>query len=55
MGFGSYDESEQEQPGDKDQEANGEDVTDDIKGDSQTHHGSEELEYNSDEEMFKHL
>lgn len=52
MGFGTYDESEQEQPGDKDDEDNGEDVTGDFK--QEIHDGTDTVE-DTTEEMMAHL
>lgn len=51
MGFGSYDESEQEQPGEHDDEKNGEAVT--KVGESSD--GSDTLEDESISDMMSHL
>lgn len=51
MGFGSYDESEQEQPGDNDDDQNGEAVTKVGASDD----GSDTLEDDSISEMMGHL
>jgi hypothetical protein len=53
MGFGSYDESEQEQPGENDAEDLGEDVTGEFH--RAEHEGNDSVEDSSTEAMFKHL
>lgn len=53
MGFGTYDESEQEQPGDRDDDTNGEDVTGDFK--KEVHRGESSTEDESTESMMAHL
>lgn len=52
MGFGSYDESEQEQPK-GDEEDTGEDYTEEIKG--KEYKGESKTEADSTEELMKHL
>jgi len=52
MGFGSYDESEQEQANDND-EVEGEDMTADFK--SEVHDGTDSVANDSTDEMMGHL
>lgn len=52
MGFGSYDESEQETPDDREEDT-GEDYTEEIKG--KAYKGTAETEDDSTEELMKHL
>lgn len=52
MGFGSYDESEQDQGG-NDDEVEGQDVTSDFK--SESHNGSDSVENEDTSDMMKHL
>jgi hypothetical protein len=52
MGFGSYDESEQEQP-DEDDAVDGEDVTAEIRGTS--YEGSDSVADGSTDDMMGHL
>lgn len=54
MGFGSYDESEQEQP-DMKKEDDGETVTGEIKGENSEHDGKDKTTDETTEEMLKHL
>jgi hypothetical protein len=51
MGFGSYDESEQEQPSEQEEEDNGESVTKKGVGVD----GDDSIEDESMEDMMKHL
>lgn len=54
MGFGSYDESEQEKP-DKSDVDYGEDMTREIKGESSEWSGKDSTTDESKEDMMKHL
>lgn len=53
MGFGSYDESEQEQPTEPDEADRGEDVTAEFH--QATHEGTAEMADLTPEEMLEHL
>ena len=55
MGFGSYDESEQEQPRQNDEEDTGETVTNEVKGENSEHDGKATMADKSTEEMMRHL
>jgi hypothetical protein len=54
MAFGSYDESEQEQPK-KNDDDNSEGVTDEIKGENSEYDGKETVEKKNLKDMMKHL
>lgn len=54
MGFGSYDESDQEQPKQDDEES-GEDFTEIIKGTNSDAKGKESVKESSVEDMMEHL
>jgi hypothetical protein len=52
MGFGSYDESEQEQP-DREEKDLGEDMTEEIKG--KEYDGEDKTELGDEEKLFENL
>lgn len=55
MGFGSYDESEQEQPDENDEEDTGEDWTGTLKPENSNAEGEDEMADLTTEEMMEHL